>query len=306
MFNSIVKDYSIVRGVLRSTDLGYIAFGHDALLKDKEEHSLFLVYHQGNWIWPTNEDRSEWTTTSATVVSTPKAQALYMGLYGEIFRVGSGDVSHELALHQLPEGPASFGPMRCIRAIGGRAYAVGMGRQAYRRIDADRWERIDRDCRTALDLNHTHSFESVHGLSETAMLAAGRRGEIWSYDGSRWRQEDSPTNKVLTDVLVCSSGAALACGVDGVLLERTQAGWQLVEHELTFDDFWSLCEFSGRVFLSTMNGLYEFAGGTLLPVDFGADRPATTFCLSAAGDAMWSVGAKNIFSFDGAAWRRIV
>jgi hypothetical protein len=39
---------------------------------------------------------------------------------------------------------------------------------------------------------------------------------------------------------------------------------------------------------------------------FGPDAPATCFALSVASNTMWSVGAKNIFSFDGALWTRVV
>ncbi|CAN5417676.1 hypothetical protein BH09MYX1_BH09MYX1_29330 [soil metagenome] len=36
MFSSIVKDYSIVRGVVRTGELGYIVFAKDELLHDME------------------------------------------------------------------------------------------------------------------------------------------------------------------------------------------------------------------------------------------------------------------------------
>ena len=306
MFRTIINDHAIVRGVLRTTDLGYIAFGNDALLANHDEHSLFLVYHQGNWIWPTNQDRSDWTTTSATVVTAPKIQALFMGLYGQIFRVGSGDVSEESALQHLQDGPSSFGPMRCICAVEGRAYAVGMGRQAYRRLDQNRWERIDHTCRSSLETNNTYSFESMHGLVESNIFAAGRCGEVWKFDASEWTQEASATLNVLTDIRVLTNGAVLACGLDGTLVERTATGWIVVAHDITVDDFMSICEFKGRVYVSTMNDVYEYNDRSIVPVDFGTDRPQTFFCLSAAGDAMWSVGAKSIYSFDGATWQRIL
>ena len=306
MFRSIVKDYSIVHGVLRATNLGYIAFGKDTLLTDHEAHSLFLVYHQGNWLWPTNHDRCDWTTTSATVVTRPKVQALFMGLAGQLFRVGSGDVNEESALQHLKDGPGCFGPMRSICAVEGRAYAVGMGRQAYRRVDQDRWERIDQTCRTPLEANNTYSFESLHGLVESDIFAAGRCGEVWKFDSIRWTQEASPTQKVLTDIRVLTNGTVLACGIDGILIERTTNGWHVVAQTITRDDFMSICEFKGRTYVSTMNDVYEYIGQTIEPLDFGADRPNSFFSLSEAGDAMWSVGAKSISLFDGATWQRIV
>lgn len=306
MFSAIVKDYSIIRGVLRTSELGYIVFAKDELLRDKEEHSMFLVFHKGEWIWPTKEDRTEWIAASVTVVHEPREQALFMGLFGQVYRVGSGDVAEELALINLPEGPETFGPMRCIRAIGGKAYAVGMGRQAYRRTNVDQWERIDQDVRTSIDDNSSFSFETINGLTEDDIYAAGRRGEIWRFNGRSWAREESPTNRILTDLVCCASGAVFACGVDGTLLERSPIGWNVIGHNQTIDDFWSICEFKGQVFVSTMNALYELKDRWLAPVNFGADSPATFFCLSHADGVLWSIGAKNIFAYDGATWTRVV
>jgi hypothetical protein len=306
MLDSIISKYSIVRGALRSDEIGYIAFVRDDLVPNKVEHTFLLVFHKGKWLWPTNEDRVNWTTTSLAVVEHPKEQALFMGLFGQIFRVGSGDVAPEGALTSLPDGPESFGPMRCIRAINGRAYAVGMGRQAYVRLGLDRWERIDFNVRTGLSENNIFSFETVHGFSEHQIFAAGRRGEIWFYDGASWTQEDSPTNRIITDLWCSGTGLVIACGMAGTILVRDADGWRVIDHGATDEDFWSIAELGERIFLATMRNVYELRKDSLIPVDFGDDAPATCFMLTAASGVLWSVGAKNIFSFDGQTWSRIV
>jgi hypothetical protein len=303
MIDKLLDDFSIVTGELRNDDLGYITLVKDDLARDHVEHSFFLVFHRGKWLWPTaNADMANWTTTSLTVVKEPLEQALFMGLWGQIQRVGSGDVNEELALASLPEGPKDSGPVRCIRAIAGRAYAVGMGRQVYERKGTDSWERMDMDVRTDLAV---HSFEAIHGLDATSMYAAGRRGEIWHYDGMQWRQEDSPTKRIITDIWCSGSGKVFACGQGGTVLVRSGGVWRLVDHDATEDDFWSVREFRGRVFLATMRDLHELSGDALTPVNFGSDAPATCFALSVAGNTLWSVGAKNIFSFDGTLWTRV-
>jgi len=305
MIKQLLQDYSIISGALRTQETGYIAFAKDELAQERVEHSFFLVFHQGNWLWPTNEDRVDWSTTSVTVVKEPKEQALFMGLWGDIYRVGSGDVQEEAALASIPDGPKSFGPLRCIRAIDGRAYAVGMGRQVYVRKGMDSWERMDAGVRTDRQHNDVNSFETIHGLTASCLYAAGRRGEIWRYDAARWVQEDSPTNRIITDLWCAPSGDVFACGMGGTLLVRRGGVWRFIDHEATEDDFWSVREFNGRVYLATMRAVYELSGNSVTPTHFGADAPETCFTLSVAGNLLWSIGAKNVFSFDGTRWTRM-
>ena len=304
MIKKILKEFSIVRGELRNEEIGYITFVQDQLAQERVEHSFFLVFHKGEWLWPTGvAEQVNWTTTSMTVVREPKEQALFLGLWGDIYRVGSGDIKEESALVSLPDGPKSSGPMRCIRAIDGRAYAVGMRRQVYVRKGMDSWERMDAGIR--LDHSTGQSFETVHGLSASSIYAAGRRGEIWHFDGTRWVQEDSPTNRIITDIWCSPSGTVFACGQAGTVLVRSGGVWRVIDHEATEDDFWSVREFGDKVYLATMQTLYELSGNSVTQTDFGPDAPQTCFALSVAGRLMWSVGAKNIFSFDGTRWTRL-
>jgi hypothetical protein len=41
-------------------------------------------------------------------------------------------------------------------------------------------------------------------------------------------------------------------------------------------------------------------------VDFGDDTPSTCHRLTSAEGVLWSVGAEDLFSFDGTTWQRIV
>lgn len=308
MLTSLLIGHSIVRGALRSDNLGYIAFAKDELASQGFEHSFFLVFHNGAWLWPTMDDHTQWATSSVTIVKNPREQALYLdlGSRGEIYRVGSGDVLEELALFELPEGPKDFGPMCCIRSIDGDAYAVGMGRQVYRRRDVNRRERMDFGVRTKLEMNNTYSFEAVHGFSHSNIYAAGRRGEIWRFDGRSWAQQTSPTDQIITDICCTSSGTVVACGLGGTLLSSDNGvDWIDSEQETTREDFWSIVDFKGRTFLATTSALYEQIAEALVQVDFGEDFPATCLSLSTSENVLWSIGPKDIFSFDGSRWSRV-
>ncbi|MEE9129611.1 MAG: hypothetical protein V3T84_06295 [Phycisphaerales bacterium] len=59
------------------------------------------------------------------------------------------------------------------------------------------------------------------------------------------------------------------------------------------------------LFISTMREVFNLFDDKLGPVDFGSDRPTSCFALSAADGVLWSIGAKDVISFDGEEWSRI-
>jgi hypothetical protein len=71
------------------------------------------------------------------------------------------------------------------------------------------------------------------------------------------------------------------------------------------EDFWDLHWFNGQLYLATMSRLYTLTEAGVVPVDFGADAPRTCYRLSDSEGVLWSVGADDVFSYDGAAWSRV-
>ena len=80
----------------------------------------------------------------------------------------------------------------------------------------------------------------------------------------------------------------------------------MINHDKTTADVWDIEWFKGELYVSTFSGVYQLKGDTLEPVDFGDDPPRTTYKLSAGEGVMWSIGEKDVMSFDGSHWARIV
>jgi hypothetical protein len=302
---NLLDQLSIVTGVLRYDDLAYLALVDDASAPDGMEHTIFLEWDAGTLRRP-DLDVMAWAAAGGTCVSVPSSQGLFVGLSGQVYCIGGGDIHTEQILAGRPDGPETFGPLRAVKAVGGTAYAVGMGRQVYRRTGCDAWERIDLDVRTSLADNHLHSFETIDGFSPADLFAAGRRGEIWHYTRGGWVQEPSPMTTTITALLCASDGAVYACGLDATVARRTASGWEQIEHNATSGDLWSLAELKGRIFCSGFHGVFEVVDGGLRPVDFGADPPQTTFCLTTADQVLWSIGAKDVVAFDGSMFSRVL
>lgn len=293
--------FSFATGVLRNRSTGYVVLSDDNLNSQKVPHSGFVVWHNNQWM---DGGRTNWPTAGVAVIRSPAEQLCAVGLYGDVLLLGSGD-RHEEQIGAGGELPKMRGPLRGVRTIGGKVYVVGMNCQAYRRDNVNVWVNIDRGARPDLENRQIVGFEAVDGFSDKEIYAAGWDGEIWVYDGSMWRQADSPTNLVLTGLCCAQNGVAYATGRRGLLLRGRDNQWEIIEHSNIIDDIWGVAWFNNKLYLATANALYTLEGDNLHLVDMGKDPPKTCYCLSAADGVLWSIGAKDIVAFDGNEWTRI-
>lgn len=296
--------FSYVTGTVRYRDLACVAQVADEMAKAREEHSYFLQWDNGTW-GRFLDGCLNWTTVDATVCQFPIEQTLFLGLNGEVLCAGSGDEHEEIIREGQPDSPEQRGMMRGVGTIEGKAYAVGMQRQVYRRDGANQWTCIDQSARPEPNDEGVYSFEAIAGFSAKETYAAGRGGEIWRYDGSIWIRTDSPTNMILTRICCAGDGNVYLCGRVGTLIRGRGDIWEQINHDETTDDFWGIAWYNDHLYLSTMRAVYQLVGNGLKPVDFGHDKPSSCFALSTADSVMWSIGAKDVMAFDGKQWTRI-
>jgi hypothetical protein len=294
--------FSYVTGVVRDASAGALALVYDDLAAQRIEHTVPLVWSGGQWL-RTSVEKLDFATVSMTIVQKPFRQAAYLGAHGHVYFVGAGAESEELIITST-SSPQDVGMMRSIRCVAGETYAVGERRQAYRRVAAGQWECVGNAPNIGAR-EGASSFEAIDGFSRSELYAAGQHGELWLFDGSRWTACDSPTNVTLTDVCCATDGQVYICGSLGTLLVGRGAQWRIVEHGVTGQNFWSVRELNGRMFLSTADEVFHVENNTLQAVDFGGERPQTCFHLSGAADALWSVGPKDVLAFNGTQWSRI-
>lgn len=301
----IRKGESITTGVLRKKNFGYLLVSVDELVK--ENVSFSRIYSvKDNTFGSLDVD---WLACSATVCSIPDERLFAVAQKSGLIQVLGGG---EKKIENLSEAQKGFkrkpGLMREIRCIaGGRAYAVGTGRQAYRREAAGVWQCIDEwsqiDSKKLVD----YSFESIDGFSEEEIYTVGWEGEIWLYNGKKWSQINSPTNLTLHKVKCAEDGFVYIGGKNGMLIRGRKKKWEVVKHERTEEDIWGLEWFDGKLYASTVSLLYHLDGDKLELANYGeAGTPGTCYHLSVADGVMWSIGAHDVMEFDGKMWKRIL
>lgn len=291
--------FSFLGGVLASSSFAFLALSDDSIDSKEIPHSQLIFWQAGKW---GNSGQVNFAVVGTSFCTEPARQIINVGPFGEAFLAGGGDL-HEEHIRSSDQSPSQRGMLRSVRGIGGKAFAVGMQRQVYRRDGRDLWTSIDNEMRPAA--GQVVGFESIDGFVDSDIYAVGWEGEIWHYDGQRWRQQGSPTNFILTDVCCAADGNVYACGRVGMLLTGRNDKWRVVEDSTMKHDIWSLAWFDGQLYAATYRGLYRLERERFVEVDFGQDRPKTFYKLTATKEVMWSIGAKDIFAFDGNSWTRI-
>ncbi|UYB52512.1 hypothetical protein OCJ37_00635 [Xanthomonas sp. AM6] len=228
-------------------------------------------------------------------------EILTLGANGSVHRAAPDGQAYE---DIVEEKPSKHGLLRDIRAIGGRVYATGVGRQVHSRKDRT-WQRCDQGVVEDPTAANLSGFESIDGFGEDEIYAAGNQGEIWCRRQGAWQRSESPTKIVLENVLCAPDGVVYLSGQSGVVIRGRAGRWELVEHGLTEDTFWDMAWFNDRLWLSTTEALYMLQGSELARVETGLPRDQTFRYLDANEQCLWSSGERHLAAFDGAAWTRI-
>jgi hypothetical protein len=292
--------FSYITGSIRMPDLGYFVIVADEAAEMKIPSADIIEWDPEGW---GNGGQMPWRAAGSAIAPAPLEQFCVVGEFGGVLLLGSGD-RHEEQVAQGPRSAKDRGPLRGVRTVGKHVYCVGMGRQAWRREDNDVWVPIDGSIPFDPE-GEVVGFEAVDGFSEKDIYAAGWDGEIWHFDGNAWASCDSPVNTVLVDVCCAEDGQVYACGRNGVLVRGRGAQWEVVDLKGFTDDLWSLVSFGKRLYLATTEYVFTLGPDGLELVDMGPDKPATCYDLTTGAGLLWSIGAKDVMSFDGKSWSRI-
>jgi hypothetical protein len=281
------------KAAARYKDLVYIAATMNDLAAKEIPHSTFLSIDNGQWH---NAGDARWASAAICVVRSPTEKMLAVSAEGHVTTYVAGNIGSELV---RPE-PRT---LTALATIGGHAYACGMHREVFVRTDEGVWRAISAP---KPQRRVPAGFEAIAGFDEQNIYAVGWRGEIWQRTDGRWTQRDSPVNIVLTGVCCADDGFVYACGQNGALIKGRNDQWLALDHQLPVEDFWDIHRFGDRVYVASFGGLFEIKDDVVQPVDFGEDAPGTCHRLTSAEGVLWSVGAEDVFSFDGTAWQRII
>jgi len=291
MKSKFVSSRQFVRGVASRRDRVFIISKGKTLLEQGIAHTSVIGVESGKW---TDCVDTEWDANAIAVARAPNPKLIVVGEDGDVVTFMGGTNS---AREKLPIEPSAI---RNARTISGRVFACGMKRQVFKRVDEAQWTDISAPASAG---NEATGFESIDGYSDDEVYAVGWKGEVWHYDGSAWHDRSLPTSLVLSAICCAPTGVVYVAGQQGLLARGRRDAWEIIDLEEEADlDFWDLCWFQDKLFVSTMTTLFTLQGKRLEEVNFGKMGRPSCNSLTTADGVLWSIGRDDVASFDGQRW----
>lgn len=296
----ISDDFVLKRGYIRPTGwVGFVTSNPDADIDEVPNGQLFFLKEgEGEW----GGRIFEWTAVDLAYVSKPEGTVVVLGRDGTALIVGqSGDSEEDV--EDAGVGPARRGPMRRLRNVGEEIFAVGMGRQVYRRTGPNTWKRMENGLPDKRPLRQVIGFNSIDGFDPADLYAVGWGGEIWHFDQTSWYRLDSPTNVAIFDITCTVTGVSYACGQAGTILRGMGRNWEYIEYEGPERDLRSVAWFMDKLYLADGTALFLLEGDGLTQVDFGVGEVVPSQQVHATEHVMLSLSGKEAFTTrDGVTW----
>jgi hypothetical protein len=271
----------------------------DEYAEDNLDHTMMFRRIDGQWKHRLIDN----SIGSVCFIEEPELKILNMGVNGEITVATLPGVTTE-QVGSSEQGTSYSVLLRCIRKIGTHVYVAGMARRVYRREAPNRWIAIDQGVFVPREQREgAIGFNSIDGLHEQAIYSVGYRGEIWFFDGNKWIPQETSTNIVLTGVKCIPNEEVYACGMAGIILRGKTDRWEIIEQDITKEDFWGITYFHENIYLSNYDGVFKLDNGNLILVNMGLSSEVSTAYLDANDGVLWSVGNKDlVYTENGKTW----
>jgi hypothetical protein len=209
------------------------------------------------------------------------------------------------------EWSADHGYVMDVAAIGPTLYVCGDAGQIYRRESNGNWIHFDQGLLLSPEAteNTSRCFMAIDGNSEKSIYVAGVDGEIFYFDGKIWKNLPSNTDEQLLCMHIASEEEVYIAGSNGTCLKgNAQIGFKDIS---SIDDnmrISSITKFQEKIYIASNLGLYIYdpvkscfqeVNTNLNPALFDAST------LQKSPNLLWSIGQKDIASFDGKVWTRL-
>lgn len=290
MEKPISKSTVFITGAARFHDLIYLIGRDKDLDVQHVGHSRLIGFDGGKF--GHMGDRN-WNAHAIAIAKQPTERLVIIGESGEVFTYAAGKSTSR----QISPEPSAI---RSAGVIDGYVYACGMKHEVYRRNSDDSWIAIPKPAQQTLA-----DLEAIGGFGESEVYAAGWSGEVWLWDGISWSVVSALTNRILTSMCITDRGEVVICGQGGVMIRGRNQQWSKMDLGEYKDDIWDVAWYKDKLYFSTMTNLYCLSENGPEAVQFSDDKPNTFYHLSQAEGVLWSIGASDVFSFNGDNWSRI-
>ncbi|MFB9241333.1 hypothetical protein IV454_07970 [Massilia antarctica] len=218
---------------------------------------------------------------------------------GDVWPRGNGNGP----LEHIAPGKSPF-PEK-LKCIGSVTYSVGAGRAVYKRVEVGKWVPFQ-DGFPTVEVTTGQGFRDLDAFSPSDMYAVGGHGDVWHYDGARWKQMGFPSNVQLATVTCAGDGNVYISGEGGSLWMGEKSTWKSIYHG-TSSILWNdVLWFQNRLWLSSDYQFRQWDGKELIPVEHEGKTVSIWGHMDVFDGLLAIASPQHVKSFDGQAWTNLV
>lgn len=152
-------------------------------------------------------------------------------------------------------------------------------------------------------------FSAMDGFSSADIYAGGEKGDVWHYNGEKWRRIDVPANFFIHTITCAEDGKVYMAGYTGGILVGREDSWKLLD-ESGGKIFGSSAYFNGVMYFSGDSGLHYLKDEKLKAYKFPKDSPSIYSykggCVASSKDTLLVCSEQEALVFDGVEWKEII
>ena len=244
----------------------------------------------------------------AGVSYQPKEQFVGVSLNDHVYVLGSGDDELE---NDLEGGRAATGKdigmrggISKSRTIEGWLWIAGSGRTVGRRLGRNQWEW--HDVIPYKSLMDDGGFLDIDGFSLTDIYAVGGHGDVWHYNGAKWKQLPFPSNMTLEAVCCAGDGQVYIGAESGTVFKGRDNKWKLISRGSMSIPFKDMVWYQDKVWCTSDYGLWTIENDKLKDADVPDKVRVRAGNLSVGDGVMLLAGAYGAALHDGREWKTII
>ena len=215
-----------------------------------------------------------------------------------------------------------------VKRIDGETFMFGRFRKLYRRTGVQKWEdlsyeethpNLHKDLAKRIKQKKSMvsgvnaGFDDIDGFSKDDIYGCGDGGDLWHYNGSKWKKLDPPSNFDMSAILCAPDGYVYIAGNIGEIMKgryTKEKGeeWKILKSPLT-RRVHSLAWFQDKVYIGVEEGLFSIdSQEKIKQYKFPKDgwHQYSFKNVASCEEALLSYGVHQALLFDGKEWEELV
>lgn len=215
-----------------------------------------------------------------------------------------------------------------VKHIDGETFMFGRFRKLYRRTGVQKWEdlsyeethpNLHKDLAKRIKQKKSMvrgvnaGFDDIDGFSKNDIYGCGDGGDLWHYDGSKWKRLDPPSNFDMSAILCAKDGYVYIAGNSGEIMKGRYSKekgetWKILKSPLS-SRIHSLAWFQDKVYIGVEEGLFSIDSKENIKQYKFPENGWHQYSfqnVASCDEALLSYGVHQALLFDGKEWEELV